>query len=71
MSPDIYTDSDEVSGSESEDEATDDEVSYDDEEYDDEEDDEESVHDSEGEDDLVSESYSGTEDSEADYEVQT
>ncbi|XP_022635953.1 rho GTPase-activating protein REN1 [Vigna radiata var. radiata] len=69
MSPDIYTDSDEVSGSESEDEATDDEVSYDDdEEYDDEEDDEESVHDSEGEDDLVSESYSGTEDSEADYE---
>ncbi|BAT78434.1 hypothetical protein VIGAN_02110900 [Vigna angularis var. angularis] len=69
MSPDIYTDSDEVSGSESEDEATDDEVSYDDdEEYDEEEDDDESVHDSEGEDDLVSESYSGTEDSEADYE---
>ncbi|XP_027905101.1 rho GTPase-activating protein REN1-like [Vigna unguiculata] len=71
MSPDIYTDSDEVSGSESEEEATDDDVSYeDDEEYDeeDEEDDDESVHDSEGEDDLVSESYSGSEDSEADYE---
>ncbi|KAK7352983.1 hypothetical protein VNO80_18415 [Phaseolus coccineus] len=67
MSPDIYTDSDEESGSESE-EATDDDLSYDDddEEYDEEEYDDESVHDSDGDGDLGSESYSGTEDSEAD-----
>ncbi|XP_029126719.1 rho GTPase-activating protein REN1 isoform X3 [Cajanus cajan] len=63
VSPDIYTDSEEDSGSESG-EATDDDLSYDDDEdYDDEQD--ESIQGSDA-DDLVSESYSGTGDSEAD-----
>jgi len=76
MSPDIYTDSDEESESEGEEATDDDDLSYDDddEEYD-EEDDEESVHDSDGDEDLGSESYTGSEDSEADDachdEVQT
>lgn len=58
MSPDIYTDTEE-SGSESE-EGTDDDLSYD-EDYDD-----ESIHESDEdeEDDLVSESYTETGDSE-------
>ncbi|XP_058781220.1 rho GTPase-activating protein REN1-like isoform X4 [Vicia villosa] len=60
VSPDIYTDSEE-SGSESE-EGTDDDLSYDD---DDDDYDDESVHESD-EDDLVSESYTETGDSEAD-----
>ncbi|KAK7410447.1 hypothetical protein VNO78_01232 [Psophocarpus tetragonolobus] len=65
VSPDIYTDSEEESGSESE-EATDDDLSYDDDmSYDDDEQDE-SMHESDGDDDLASESYSETGDSEAD-----
>ncbi|KAK7351557.1 hypothetical protein VNO77_11106 [Canavalia gladiata] len=61
VSPDIYTDSEEESGSESE-EATDDDISYDD-DYDEQD---ESIRESDAEDDLVSESYSETGDSEAD-----
>ncbi|KAK2391585.1 rho GTPase-activating protein REN1 [Trifolium repens] len=66
VSPDIYTDSEEESGSESE-EGTDDDMSYD-EEYDDEQD--ESIHESdEEEDDLVSgESYTETGSEADDYD---
>ncbi|KAL2340019.1 hypothetical protein Fmac_007959 [Flemingia macrophylla] len=64
VSPDIYTDSEEQSGSESE-EATDDDLSYDDDEdYDDEQD--ESIQGSDADEDLGSESYSEAGDSEAD-----
>ncbi|TKY74464.1 Rho GTPase-activating protein REN1 [Spatholobus suberectus] len=63
VSPDIYTDSEEESGSESE-EATDDDLSYDDD--DDYDDDDESIHESDADDDLLSESYSEAGDSEAD-----
>ncbi|CAI8599172.1 unnamed protein product [Vicia faba] len=64
VSPDIYTDSEE-SGSESE-EGTDDDLSYDDDDDDDDDyDDDESMQESD-EEDLVSESYTETGDSEAD-----
>uniref|UniRef100_K7KU56 Rho-GAP domain-containing protein n=1 Tax=Glycine max TaxID=3847 RepID=K7KU56_SOYBN len=70
VSPDIYTDSEEESGSESEGATDDDDDDDDDDDYEDDDDDEqdESIHESDADDDLVSESYSGTVDSEADDE---